>query len=470
MKRLLHWLALIAVSTPLLIFAFGAFFNRNVLDEFCTLVQIRQIGEWQLAVQYYLQWTGRFTQIANILLLTTQPFLIQCFALIGAYLLAWLALFLLFKRIAHVRNWQHQRFTSALCASLTLLFVISGLVRVTQNLYWVMAVWLYTVPPILIVLMVWLFAKAPETTLIGQYGASVACFLLVFTAVGYTEILAVVMPLALVMLCAYYVVERKRIPTRVRAALAASVLAAVIVIAAPGNFARANTLTETSENSSGFNLDTFIRDTVSSPISIALASTIISPLLLPTIFAASVALGKRQEKQRLQLPLRWIWGAALLLIMASFSLALFATRNPPPDRSWIIPQSVLYSAIAVTGYQVGSRLRNVPERHVSAIAIVLVSFTVGWSMLRAVDTFSLMRDFAEQWDKRDQAVRAALAQPRVYNNDNVPYTWFRDNQDTLRIPFYQSPFGLENIGEDASYWTNVCFSAYYQIPRTVAVP
>ena len=149
----------------------------------------------------------------------------------------------------------------------------------------------------------------------------------------------------------------------------------------------------------------------------------------------------------------------LMLAFGCFVPAVFATSEPPPPRTWIMPAFFLMGSFLVSGLLVGIWARRLIIKSLIwdwvlfVIACFLVTFS---SVLIYRNLNSILVDhveFATLWDRVDEEIRTA-----------------RDGGQTeVHIPSMKSWGNFQFPNDKPKYWPNVCYSEYYDI-QVIAPP
>ncbi len=250
------------------------------------------------------------------------------------------------------------------------------------------------------------------------------------------------------------------------AGLLGSVLAMIIVIAAPGNQFRQATyppppgfldLTRiTMDSTLRFVVDIFIskRHLLTSAVLFAFFLMLGAGFLLETKIPFPTIL-----RSRLTIPFFVVAAAAVQL--SCFAPAAYGTSDTLPSRTLIIPVFAFVCTVAFFGLLIGQfaaekiQIRN-PKLTlaltVGSVALLgsMMILAVSWNSYKTIKLESVLRTYSENWDRLDQNLREAKSQ----------------GMDSVSIDPIRNGIGLTDIGPNPDMWVNQCFKNYYGLTVT----
>ena len=450
-------------------------FSRRIADDFCTAASLRRLGFWGSQLDWYRDWSGRFSF----------TFVVNVTHLAGDWLTPWLpglavglwtaALVGLMRRLrsAWSRGWAWLGPT--VLAALALFLTLRGAPNPYQSLYWQTGMLTYSLPLILATAnLAWLVPKLALGESRRPVGTAslLAAGALPFVAGGFSETYVTLQTGALILglLTAVVLFRGARRAAAVRllaAGLLGSGLALALIVLAPGNEIRRSlmpaspdlwTLTQHTI------LDAYIYVyQVAKYQTIHLLLAVTLPALLAVVSTAGFSSEDMDKSGSWLPPLLGIPVLTALLVAIPFAPSEYALSSYPDGRVLITQQYVLFLGIVLWAALVGVRIGQVlRERRGSAMPIIALALlaaglaTTAWlateSMTRLTEDAPIYREFASTWDDRDERLREAARVPA----------------DTVAVPSLRHMGGLAEIGDDPAEWINVCIAGAYDVGAVVA--
>jgi hypothetical protein len=475
-RRWQQWIGLcffVILSIPLLIHAYTGIFIRFIADDFCSSAIARSVGILGGTVQWYLTWSGRYS--ANFLdslvgtigpgitSYTTPVVLALWFLALAAAVWQWLP----------AGSRANKFLIMGLISSLLLFCTLEISPNAAQSLYWEQGMH-SVIPPLIFAcgyfgLLLYKLKTAPSAK------ASAALVLLsgaiAFIAGGFSETFVTLQTTLLIILIIFgFTFDPEQFKKKMLwfsvAGLLGSVLAMIIVIAAPGNQFRQATYPPppgfldltgmTVENSLRFLVDIFIskRHLLTSAVLFGLC------WLLGAGFLAGARLPfPTILRRRLTIPFFVVAAAAILL--SCFAPAAYGTSDTLPARTLIIPVFAFVCTVGLFGWLIGQyaaekvQVRNprfTLALSVGSAAVIgcLMVVAVSWNSYKTIKVEAVLRAYSENWDRLDQNLREAKSQ----------------GMDSVSIDPIQNGIGLTDIGPDPDMWVNQCFKNYYGLTVT----
>jgi hypothetical protein len=486
--RLSRWLRVdqlsLAVLSVTLVGTLGAYayrgwFSRYTADDYCTAGLQRAAGFVGAQIYWYEFWSGRMTYYFVVGLVeyagpaaaqVLPAIAISAWLLIGAWALL---------PVARQQRWPAPVGSAAVGSAAVILVCLSGAPRLDQSLYWMTGMLTYLLPLVLMTAYAgWLARRALAE---GSRPASrremfvSGAFLIL---VGGLSEVSLAEQLALLGLAACFALVLLR-SERYQAlrmllvgGLMATVVSAVIVVAAPGNRVHEATVTGTvhpvSDLPFAFRSSVDFVGLFARAVEFRARPAVLLLLLLTVGWGgyARVA-GRAPYNGR-----RWYWYAAtipatlacgwLMLIAASVP-GYFAQQWDVPERAQFVGVWMVAITLAVVGYQVGQaageaiqlvglRDHETVWRTVWAVALLAAAAA---PLPAARDTLALIpadAAYAADWDSLDATLRAdaTAGGPAVLDRTLPPH------------------FGFEFLGADPSAYPNPCIARFYG-PSSISV-
>jgi hypothetical protein len=447
-----------ALALGLALFAVQGLHTRFHADDFCMAAAVNQHGFFGAQANWYLTWSGRYAYfLVTSLLAAIGP----GFAPYTAMLVMaawWGGLALLFRR------WRLPAVT-LLLPPLVLFAVLATLPNRFQSLYWQNGMVNYTLPLVLLTLgAAWIAAQAGTDRRPGwaMLGLNAAAALAVG---GFSETALAVQITLLVLGLGVTFLPGWRTPPALRplllAWLAGSLLALVVVFAAPGNQVR-----QAAVGSEMPGLARIVLFSMRNAAHITgkyilwhpltAAAALLLPLALgwmhPSPQAGRFSLSAVREAQVQRLVLLPLAGFAL--VTAACAPTVYAMNAYPDDRVIVVPQYLLVLSVVLWGFLAGRTLAAFLPAGAARLRPAVVGLAVLVTMaavgLVAVDTLAALpaaRQYAAGWDERDRSIREQRA----------------GGASTIQAAPLDSRAGLMELSESPQEWVNQCMAGYYGV-------
>ena len=478
-SRIIKWAGIVlgvSMMIPLGVHAYMGGFARYIADDFCTLGTLRRLGFIGSQVNWYENWSGRFsftfivnlTQLAGPKLTPILPALA-----LASWLLVVTCLIL---------RWQRWLRTTT---SIILAFALSGLVifatlegspNVYQSLYWQTGMLTYSFPLILITSYLgWLlfFAdglpdKVRPSWAIPASGAAT------FVFGGFSETYVSVQTALLIALFILSTImlkgkKRRQVISFLGVGIVGSVLAMLVIVLAPGNLVRRSLMPPSPDLLLLIKKslkDVYIFSVISfrsQPFIVVLSVFVPALVGFLTFPECSAKKPSYSGDWILWLfPLVVIPVLTAVLILASIMPSEYAISSYPDGRVLIMPAYFLFLGMALWGLSLGSRLRSliVIKKEwilfatslvfgLSVCALLVFGFVSSWTL---IDQVPIARQYAQAWDKRDWTLKnIAEAQ-----------------DEPVAVPSLKHMGFLAEIGYDPNEWINRCVAQAYGVDAVVA--
>jgi hypothetical protein len=475
-RRWQQWIGLcyfVVLSIPLLIHAFTGTFIRLIADDYCSSAIARSMGVLGGTIQWYLTWSGRYSaNFLDSLVGTIGPGITSYTTPIS--LAFWfLALAAAVSHALPAGRHPSKFLIIGLISSLLLFCTLEISPNAAQSLYWEQG--MHSVIPPLILACAYFGLLLYKLKAAASAKASVALALLsgvvAFIAGGFSETFIAMQTTLLIILIIFGLTFdagqfKKKLLWFSLAGLLGSVLAMIIVIAAPGNQFRQATyppppgfldLTRmTIENTFRFLVNIFIskRHLLTSAVLFTIC------LMLGAGFLAEARIPFPDILRR-RLTIPFLLAAAAAVQLSCFAPAAYGTSDTTPSRTLIIPVFAFICTVVFFGILIGQyaaekvQIRN-PKLTLalgvgSAVLVgCMMIISVSWNSYKTIKLESGLRTYSENWDRLDQTLREAKSQ----------------GLDSVSIDPIQNGIGLTDIGPDPSMWVNQCFRNYYGLTVT----
>jgi hypothetical protein len=282
---------------------------------------------------------------------------------------------------------------------------------------------------------------------------------------------------------------KRRVLPLLAAGFAGSVLAALLLVLAPGNEARiassvsqavapaARTWFSFVNSSLRFGFDSILTSTFGS------RSTALAAFVLPAILAFKLHDRRTEASAYSDMTFRnlkqWLFIAPLIafvlivfcFVPTGYVAAYIRGGYRPQARLLVTSQFVFFCFACLWGYGVGVALKQSRMANIAKLSQYLFRFSGFVAALLLVVPFNaarrtlalspMVRNFASMWDEQDRDIRSAeRAGVREVAVRALPATG-RDSRGNLY-------FGLRLIDSNPANWVNGCAAEYYGVDRIVA--
>jgi hypothetical protein len=466
--------AAIITTIPLVVFAYLGLFTRYLADDFCTTNTALQYGVFGSVGWWYTNWAGQFTNwtlkgivgVLNPMVITILPAFI-----IAVWFGAAIWMFYEIGRLFRIQ----ERLSGAVLLSAVLLFAgFTGAPNVIQSLYWFGASIPYTMPLIVLMLYIGFFLhflrRYPDGKLPfwAIFMAAVVAFLAGGMSEMYVIFQGVVFGLMIlgVLLAAPNPVKKSG-TILLAIGLAASMVAFIIVLAAPGNAVRKAAFGETLPileiilrtlrvAASFFATDIGVFSPIPLLVALILPAVVTSQFLT---FEQPVRMSGKRARKLLALS----GGVAILLLLVIIGPSIYGTSVAPTPRVYFTAHLVMISIAMFWGCVVGLDLKRTLKPSGSypawgAVIVLGLLLIVGplAATAQILNRAPAFNTFAFEWDQRDHHIRVVAA---------------NGEQDVIVRPLSVDLgllAGLDIIDTDPNGWVNKCAAQYYQV-ESIAV-
>lgn len=455
-------------SLPLLVFASLALaglaylgsHTRYIADDYCSDYYARGLGLLNSIMYWYVNWTGRYSAAAFDWLVFAKVFGPHGAHLVPPITIAiWLAttiatVHVSLKAIAP----RASVMAAAIAIGVSLVLAVMVLSpQIPQSYFWLNGIRLYSLPLVVMTLMVFLFRWTlprlkPTWSL---WLVATAAFGLTFVNGGFNEILAVLQLLLLsYMAGVHWLSHGRRVDVALRilaAAILGAVASVVVVALAPGNAVRMAGLPPSPS------VARWVALTIRSHLHF-FHHVFLSPLRLTALLGAlsvSAWVGTRHGGQ---ISSRWRtivvpFLAGLLLPIICIIPAVYGYDSQPPARSLSIAAFAVVTCWMYTSFHIGrwiARSGRSPRRlevGLIATANLLIGIAAVLSLRYVDQNRGAYMAFARKWDAMDAQVRQARARHEPF----------------AEIPAMSNWAALQCPNDDPKFWLTDCYSEYYGI-------
>ncbi len=470
-QTLLLAVGIAAFGLALSLYAYLGTFSRYYADDYCTTGGFLAGGFWNSQISSYVSWSPRFSG----------PFLINLSEFLGRWSISiWSALVILLwvaaltwtiLQAGRAARLTLSAWLALLLAEALVFFTILEAPQQYQSIYWRIGIVTYTLPLALLSLLPGLIMNRLQKASTGRlpWGGAVACLLVAFVAGGFSETF-VTLQTALLALALIGVWLGMRGPQRgagrllAAAALAGSLLALIVVVAAPGNAVRLGTMPARPS------LFAFVRMTVTNAFLFVYISmknnafpdllALLAPMLVTYVLYAR---GNGLPKLRPSVLVAALFLVPLVAgmsVLAVIAPSAFAESSYPDGRVLIEAEFLLTLAIFAEGGLIGMILSqlhlwaNEPAplflQIALAVAFLAVCLYPLYDARKSVSSIPVYRQRAAMWD-----AHAAIIQADVQKG--IQDVNIQDGQARSFDPFS----GLLDISPDASNWVNQCAAGFF---------
>ncbi len=451
------------------VFAWAGSFARLWADDYCYSSAVHEHGIIGATRYWYQVGGNRFAALWGVALSDLVGPGVTAW-LPGLIILMWVGAWIFFLRQINRRAGWKLTSTWIIASSLAMVFFnLLMAPHLLQSLYWRMGMLHYTLPLVLILILMGLLARAWPGE--GSSGRSwlllIGTGLLAFTAAGLSETYAAlqsaVLLAGLIVMCIFAAKWRRAQTAGVLLpALGASLAAMVIMAMAPANAWRQSalpppaSLVELVTYTLRYAL-AFVRDSlVTLPVPTLVMMSVFFALGW-LAFSGGVVLAPRQVLYGIGFVLLVGFG----LMMSSIAPSVYAGLQYPAGRALTVARFVWLCALGLAAWLVGAGMaRSAPKKVIpllSALICVILFLAAAYSLRAATYPLQEGRSLqvkAERWDARHLQILAARE------------AGMRD----LVILETDVVSSLEDIGPDPNYWVNTCAAQYYGLNSLTALP
>jgi hypothetical protein len=448
-------------------------FNRYMADDYCLSADLQKSGFIHAQITNYLQFGGRFTYAALISAVEVfgpgtaslgPPLCLALWVLASVW-----ALF----EIAVINRFQYPFLISCLGASLIIFAMLAAADNLAQSIYWESGYLLYAAPLVMFSGYVAVAALAVRMRVRGLAAMALvilaACLALIGGGFNEPYTLAQTTGHALALLVCYFSPPgsaRRRALPFLFAGLAGSLIATVIMVAAPGNAVRESSfpvsrdvltvVALTFRGTCGF----ILREFVHAPFVTALLCAIpayVATRQYKSIWGDNRTVTGAHWRYLILLPL-----TGFLLVFICYLPGIYGTGGLVA-RARLIPEFIFVCTAISAAFFVGTLLAahlingtgNLVPFRVVTLGIMTAITVVGssratWHVWQLATT---AKANAALWDRTDGEIRSRKGEGIL--DQTIP---FIDIETGLGGP--KSELHLER---DVSNWKNKCVAGYYGI-------
>jgi hypothetical protein len=457
---------------PLGTHAYIGQFSRYLADDYCTASTLRQLGFIGSQIDWYNNWSGRFSF----------TFLINATQLLGTGITPFLTLLLLItwlivlrftiNRVFHLIAGQIPSPLPLLIGAFILYATLDSTPDIYQSFYWQTGMITYAIPLVLFtVFWGWVSSKSldhpderPGVIILLVSG------LLAFLTGGFSETFVAMQTITLAV---FFLIQlfthgrdRKLHPALLAAGLAGSIAAMITIMLAPGNAVRQGLMPTSPDVLSlvGWSLRHGLafaaKSAISTPITFAIS--MIFPAILMIISPWNIELSLPAGKSNIQLWGPYIVGIPIvtyLIIVASVAPSVYATSAYPAERALITSQYALTIGLVLWGIFAGVAVRSQNwfrlkwQNTSRAIVIGLLSISIIITSQKSLTLIPKAQTFAQQWEQRNQELLLA----------------FQQGLTETRAASLPHMGGLAEIGKDPTEWINRCVANSYGLERITSI-
>ncbi len=457
---------IVLIAGLLFIYGIKGFYSRYAQDDYCYGYRVKFNGFWNAQVESYFGRTEYSSDRYSLTLLygineeiggpKFIPYLpgLEILGLVGG--LTYL-IYSLFKPT-------RQLFLSVMAATILSFFTFYLSPNRYQNLFWLSAIHTYLTPIVLTILMIALIIQMTLTRKLMALNVMILGFLGLLAG-GFSETTTIwqvsIWSLAIVGL---FIFNRKLLFTNAKepliTALAASILAAILMIINPSNSVRgahyqhAGFLSIITQ--SLFFGEEFIR------VSVKAAPLPFSVILLFGFWlSASQRLNIVPNARKYILAIVATILVVFLLCVATMVPYLYVMGVYPGDRALFPAHFGLVCGLFAVGWFLPKLILSlwpkVQSLKVSLLLFVLIGIGLFAYMARALPRvyrdLPLFQARAQAWDARQQMILDAKAA----------------GESEIIIPQFDSIYGITELKTDSNNWINLCAAKYYGVESISAV-
>jgi len=451
------------LGIPLALYAFTGLYVRYMADDYCTAAVLGQRGFWGSQLQWYQQWSGRYSF----------SFLIGLVESIGSRSSSLLTLFFLMifmvclvfvLRDVFDRYLTHLRWEMALLLALLIVHATyAGTPDLYQSLFWQTGLLTYSAPLILFMFLLWMLWRVMQRNpKLRSCWPGILVFGIAFIAAGFSETYASMQTAGLLLGVLLMLIRRRSGTFRreVVLALIGSLFGVLLMVKAPGNAVRMQLMPArpswtyvvfyTARHALAFIAKSLLR----APLSNALA------FLLPAWLSVWISNNGWFTRHAFLFKPRIFFGIILLgycMIAAAILPSVYATAAYPADRALVTAQFILVITALVSGFLFGSWIsaRSHSPRKMLILLLVSLLFCAGSVARASLQGWHWMyslQEHARQYQMREDIIAEAKSQ----------------GKSKLAVPSLPHLGGLDEVSDDAENWINNCLESFYGLEEITA--
>jgi hypothetical protein len=472
--RLVVIIGFAVFGLALLSYAYIGTFSRYYADDYCISGSVIANGFWKAQIASYTGWSDRFaatffaslSDVFGPSAVRVWPGLIMLLLLLS---LTWVLVETIRLFRLKFPGWAMLPVTAAI-----LFLMVLGSPQRYQTIYWRMGLFTYTLPLVfftcLMGLIFTLVRKTAESRR-GGWAWMVVCAGLAFVAGGFSEtnLTLQIGLLGLTVLGVWFLAKDGTKPkwlSYLIASLIGSLLALIVMFAAPGNTVRQASM---PAHPGAVKLVTlslqyawdFIRYSIKG---LPLPTSVV---LLYVSLLAWTLLGWFAVDRAFSVSISHLLSAAVVTLVIGYFLivctvvpSVYAESAYPEARALMVPYFVLVCMVAMIGCLIGwIVMRLIPWRGSivrwgAILALLLLSIyplRAAWQIYLEVPAY---RERAAMWDTRSVQIRLLHGQGHL----------------NIEVPGIDSAYGLMDMNENPATWVNVCAAQYYGVDTITAIP
>ncbi len=462
-RRLIASTLLVVISLlPFLVHMMGGTGSRYFTDDYCIHLEAASANPLALTADWYETSGGRVAQYLSLAVLfkggvgvaRVTPALLLTVWIIG---LGWLgresALVLKLPALLGIAG--------ALFIGSTML---AGAPNMVQAVYWLTGILTYFAPCVFGTFAAALIVRAGRRNTISLVSGCLIFFLCL--AGGLFNEPFVLMQGALLaggFLVTWLYLPRRALNWALGTAAAATALALIIIVIAPGNsvrqdsFVAAPSFTVAMVQSVQYALAFGFLALYTNPIGVL--AVVFIGFSFPTLvqrYSASTVFEETRYGRRHYLAALALCLLILLAVSAAFMLpGVYATQSPPPARGFImllwayLPLAIALGALLRLSLANSSQWDPRIDRWNIGVAVAAIVIHMLWASVSGMSTAVYALHYGSEWDARTAELAAA------------------SETDDITLPALQHDLalytGLRPIGTDPAYWVNVCAAEYFGV-------
>jgi Family of unknown function (DUF6056) len=478
----------------LLAYAYIGLFIRLIYDDYCTASSLQTHGFLGAQKYWYTTWSGRFAftlaiTVAHLIGPKVVPYL-PAFALsLWLSVMTWTLL-----QLRWIVPWPHPIISSFFIAELVIVATLMNTPVIFESFYWETGILTYIAPLIIMTAYVGILLRRGASV---HGGHSVIYIILAasltFIAGGFSETSAALQLASLFLgIVACFIgsansFKRKVLPL-LAAGFAGAILAAFVLILAPGNEARiASSVSQAIAQaprtwmsflklSLHFGFDSVLISILTSWFTTATAALVLCAVVAFKLHSQAVD-PSVHTTSGVRKPIKWLLLSpltAFILIMFCFMPTAYVSAYMrggyhPQPRLFVISQFVFFCFTCFWGYLAGAALKQAQlVRNAKRWLYPFAAFVAALMLVvplnglrRTLALYPSVRTFASMWDAQDREIQAARLQ-------GFRRLTVRALPATDHGPRGNFHFGLRLIDSNPENWVNGCAAEYYGVDSIIA--
>ena len=447
----------------LAVYAWRGFSSRYWADDYCFGAIFRQQGLLAGTRYFYENTSNRFSAffvvgLAESLGVNFMPFLPALMILLTVVIYT-----RVFDLAFHLIKFPQNKLSSLLLGQALTFFMLLTAPNLFQSVFWRSGMGHYYMPLLFLGIALILLQKA---LLHGwKWGSLLLLFVITFFSAGLSETYAALETglwalLVLISLIFQHGQKRKPLLLGAGIALLGSLSAMLIMVKAPGNSMRLETLQQAE--SLGQIVLLSVRYAAGFAYRTARSFPVPNIILLATMFIFGYHVTGHEKPALaddawLKILLGSLLLGALLLVCVAAPTA-YGMQAYPEERAWMLGRFITVMTLIVAGFSAGVRSHRYMDRIVDTclMSILILMLLSAYPLKAAWNEWQMIPQWqatARAWDERQSDILEKV----------------EAGETALIVPAFDSIGSVAELTDNPDYWVNVCAADFYGVEEITAL-